>query len=87
MCVAPPTHVGAWSMALLLGQPFEYYYYLYTVEPPIMQLSMLGWGLQSPLILNSAPGVGILLCMQQRMQKEKCFSVCFYAHTSFSLLV
>ena len=27
MCVAPPTHVGAWSMALLLGQPFEYYYY------------------------------------------------------------
>ena len=20
MCVAPPTHVGAWSMALLLGQ-------------------------------------------------------------------
>ena len=27
MCVAPPTHVGAWSMAVLLGQPFEYYYY------------------------------------------------------------
>ena len=27
ICVcAPPTHVGAWSMALLLGQPFEYYY-------------------------------------------------------------
>ena len=24
MCVAPPTHVGAWSMALLLGQPFVY---------------------------------------------------------------
>ena len=23
----------------------------------------IGWGLQSPLILNSAPGVGILLCM------------------------
>ena len=23
MCVAPP---GAWSMAVLLGQPFEYYY-------------------------------------------------------------
>ena len=21
--VAPPTHVGAWSMAVLLGQPFE----------------------------------------------------------------
>ena len=29
MCVAPPTHVGAWSMALLLGQPFEYYSYYY----------------------------------------------------------
>ena len=28
MCVAPPTHVGAWSMAVLLGQPFEYYYYV-----------------------------------------------------------
>ena len=27
MCVAPPAHVGAWSMAVLLGQPFEYYYY------------------------------------------------------------
>ena len=27
VCVAPPTHVGAWSMALLLGQPFEYYYF------------------------------------------------------------
>ena len=27
MCVAPPTLVGAWSMALLLGQPFEYYYW------------------------------------------------------------
>ena len=25
MCVAPPTHVGAWSMALLLGEPSEYY--------------------------------------------------------------
>ena len=25
MCVAPPTHVGTWSMAVLLGQPFEYY--------------------------------------------------------------
>ena len=24
MCVALPTHMGAWSMA---GQPFEYYYY------------------------------------------------------------
>ena len=24
MCVAPPTHVGVWSMA---GQPFYYYYY------------------------------------------------------------
>ena len=29
MCVAPPAHVGAWSMAVLLGQPFEYYYYYY----------------------------------------------------------
>ena len=28
MCVAPPTQVGAWSMAVLLGQPFEYYYLL-----------------------------------------------------------
>ena len=27
MCVAPPAHVGAWSMAVVLGQPFEYYYY------------------------------------------------------------
>ena len=26
MCVAPPTHVGVWSMVDLLGQPFEYYY-------------------------------------------------------------
>ena len=26
--MAPPTHVGAWSMAVLLGQPFEYYYVL-----------------------------------------------------------
>ena len=26
MCVALSTHVGAWSMALLLGQPFDYYY-------------------------------------------------------------
>ena len=25
VCVAPPTHVGAWSMAVLLEQPFEYY--------------------------------------------------------------
>ena len=25
MCVALPTHVGAWSMAVLLGQPFEIY--------------------------------------------------------------
>ena len=25
MCVAPPTHVGAWSMAVLLRQPLEYY--------------------------------------------------------------
>ena len=25
MCLAPPIHVGAWSMAVLLGQPFEYY--------------------------------------------------------------
>ena len=25
MCVPPPTRVGAWSMAVLLGQPFEYY--------------------------------------------------------------
>ena len=31
MCVALPTHVGAWSMAVLLGQPFEYYYYCLTV--------------------------------------------------------
>ena len=23
--VAPPTHVGAWSMAVLLEQPFEYF--------------------------------------------------------------
>ena len=29
MCVAPPAHVGAWSMAVLLGQPFEFYYYYY----------------------------------------------------------
>ena len=27
MCVAPPTHVGPWLMTVLLGQPFEYYYY------------------------------------------------------------
>ena len=27
MCMAPPTLVGAWSMAVLQGQPFEYYYY------------------------------------------------------------
>ena len=32
MCVAPPTHVGEWSMALLLRQPFEYYYYYYAGE-------------------------------------------------------
>ena len=25
MCVALPTHVGAWSMTVLLGQPFEYH--------------------------------------------------------------
>ena len=25
--MAPPAHVDAWSMAVLLGQPFEYYYY------------------------------------------------------------
>ena len=24
--MASPAHVGAWSMAVLLGQPFEYYY-------------------------------------------------------------
>ena len=35
MCVAPPTHVGAWSMALLLGQPFEYYYYLF-IYPAVL---------------------------------------------------
>ena len=23
MCVAPPAHVGAWSMAVLLGQPLS----------------------------------------------------------------
>ena len=27
VCVAPPTPVGAWSMALGLRQRFEYYYY------------------------------------------------------------
>ena len=27
--VAPPTPVGAWSMALGLRQRFEYYYYYY----------------------------------------------------------
>ena len=27
MCVAPPNDVGAWSMAVLLGQPFQYYYH------------------------------------------------------------
>ena len=31
MCVAPPAHVGAWSMAVLLGQPFEYYYYYHNM--------------------------------------------------------
>ena len=31
LCVALPTHVGARSMAVLLGQPFEYYYYYYYV--------------------------------------------------------
>ena len=30
MCVSLPTHVGAWSMAVLPGQPFEYYT-VYTV--------------------------------------------------------
>ena len=30
--MAPPTHVGAWSMAVMLGQPFEYYYYCGGVE-------------------------------------------------------
>ena len=29
--VAPPTPVGAWSMALGLRQRFEYYYYAYMV--------------------------------------------------------
>ena len=27
MCVAPPIVVGAWSMAVLVWQPFEYHYY------------------------------------------------------------
>ena len=30
--VAPPTPVGAWSMALGLRQRFEYYYYYYCTE-------------------------------------------------------
>ena len=31
MCVALLTVVDAWSMAALLRQPFEYYYYIYDV--------------------------------------------------------
>ena len=31
MCVAPPTQVCVWSMAVLLGQLFEYYYYYYFI--------------------------------------------------------
>ena len=30
-----PAHVGAWSMAVLLGQPFEYYYYYYYYIHPV----------------------------------------------------
>ena len=31
VCVAPPIVVGAWPMAEMLWQLFEYYYYRYTV--------------------------------------------------------
>ena len=42
LCVAPPPHVGAWSMVVLLGQPFEYYYYSYPakIQPEHDRLSV-----------------------------------------------
>ena len=41
--VAPPTPVGAWSMALGLRQRFEYYYYYYyiIVFPVITYLQVI----------------------------------------------
>ena len=41
MCVAPPTHVGAWSMTVLLGQPFEYYYIFMYQPLNLGELSIL----------------------------------------------
>ena len=38
--MAPPAHVGAWSMAVLLGQPFEYYYLFNHVGMSEVQMSM-----------------------------------------------
>ena len=32
--------VGAWSMAVLLGQPFEYYYYYYVCHQPVIARSL-----------------------------------------------
>ena len=51
MCVAPTTHVGAWSMAVLLGQPFEYYYYHKGAIAPLYNYrDGTGWPASLPYI-------------------------------------
>ena len=50
--VAPPTPVGAWSMALRLRQRFEYYYYSLHVDLYTMSCLHVSAGSGSYIIMD-----------------------------------